>query len=135
MNKLLLLSFYLCSSLFAHVDQEVLRNFENRCMVCHDTYSKNDIAPPIIAINQIYAKSTQNNLPLSKKMIKSFLFNPTKEKALMEPAIKLYNLMPKQDLTTKQIDDFAEVILETNYEIPDWFDNHFKSHSLNIEHQ
>lgn len=104
-------------------------------MSCHNTYSKNETAPPIIAINQIYTKYSNNNLELSKKMIKSFLSNPSKEKALMKPAIKLYNLMPKQDLTTEQIDDFAEVILETNYEIPDWFDSHFKSHKLNIEHQ
>jgi len=53
----------------------------------------------------------------------------------MQPAIKLYNLMPKQDLTLKQINDFTEVILEINYEIAEWFDNHFNLHKLNLEHQ
>ena len=135
MNKIFFTFLYISISLFAHVDQEVLYEFEKRCMVCHDTYSKNNIAPPIVAINKIYSKYTNNDLMLSKNMIKSFLVNPTKQKALMKPAISLYNLMPKQSLTTKQIDDFAEVILEINYEIPDWFDDHFNSHKLNLEHQ
>jgi len=134
MNKTLLLLLSIFNYSFCHVDQVALLNFEKKCMICHDTYNKNDLAPPVVAINQIYTKKTKGNLPQAKKMIVSFLSNPSDKKALMKPAIKIFGLMPKQLITKKEIEDFADVILETDFEIPDWFDKHFKSHKLNLDH-
>lgn len=134
MNKILLFLIFIFNYSFCHVDQEALFNFEKKCMICHDTYKKNDLAPPVVAINQIYIKKTKGDLLRAKKMIVSFLDNPSNKKALMKPAIKIFGLMPKQNITKKEIEDFADVILETDFEIPDWFDDHFKSHKLNLDH-
>jgi len=134
MLKPLTIFIFLFTSSFAHVDTEALLNFEKKCMICHETYKKNKLAPPIVAINQIYIKKTKGNLPYAKEMIVSFLLNPSHKKALMKPAIKLFNLMPKQELTQKEVEDFADVILETEFDIPDWFEEHFKSHKLNLTH-
>jgi len=133
-NKLLIL-LLVSTFAFSHIDEKVLYDFEKKCMICHDTYNKNDKAPPIVAINQIYTKKTSGDLSLSKKMIINFLANPTYDKALMKPAIKLYSLMQKQDIELEDMGNFADVILETNFEIPEWFDEHFDSHKLDLENK
>jgi hypothetical protein len=107
-------------------------------MICHHTYDKTNTAPPIVAINQIYTKATGNTIAdkiKAQKMIVEFLQAPTKQKALMKPAIKLFGLMPKQDITYQQMIDFASIIIETDFEVPEWFGEHFKSHKLNLEHK
>ncbi|MEA3353247.1 MAG: hypothetical protein U9Q33_05495 [Campylobacterota bacterium] len=67
-------------------------------------------------------------------MIVSFLEAPTHQKALMKPAIKLFDLMPKQILSHNQMINFSEVLMELDYEEPQWFNEHFESHKLNLEH-
>ncbi len=42
--------------------------------------------------------------------------------------------MPKLDLNTTEIEDFSEVLVETEFEIPDWFNKHYKGHDLNKSH-
>ena len=54
--KYLFFSLLFLLPLSAHFDEQDLKNFEKKCMVCHDTYVQNDMAPPIIAINQRYKK-------------------------------------------------------------------------------
>lgn len=129
----LLLSFFVFSK--AHIDDEVLYDFEKRCMVCHDTYEKTEMAPPIIAIHRIYKDRTKNDIKKSEKMIVDFLSEPSKEKGLMKPAMKLFGVMPKQELTQEQMQNFSEVIMELEYEQPEWFEKHYKSHKLNLEHE
>ncbi len=128
----ILLSIFFSIS-YAHVDDKVLYDFKNRCMICHDTYDKTDMAPPIVAVNRIYTEYSQNNLPEAKKAIISFLENPTEKKALMKPAVKIYGVMPLQLLTLQQRGDFADVILELDYGSPEWFEDHYKSHQLNFD--
>ncbi|MAD42054.1 MAG: hypothetical protein CL623_06645 [Arcobacter sp.] len=126
-HLLLILSFLL--PLSAHFDDEDLYNFEKRCMVCHDTYVQNEMAPPIIAINQRY-KKYYGDMDLSISKIKDFLISPSHEKAIMQPAIKLYSLMPKQELNKKELEAFPEIIMLLDYDVPEWFDEHYKSHNL-----
>jgi len=38
--------------------------------------------------------------------------------------------MPKFDLNTTEIENFSQVIIETEFDTPDWFDEHYKSHEL-----
>ena len=48
----------------------------------------------------------------------------------MQPAIKLYNLMPKQVLNDKELESYPEIIMLLEYDVPEWFDKHYKSHDL-----
>ena len=133
MFRLYIILTILFSISSAHVDDKVLYDFKNRCMICHDTYDKTDMAPPIVAVNRIYTEYSQNNLPEAKKAIISFLENPNEKKALMKPAVKIYGVMPLQLLTPQQRGDFADVILELDYGSPEWFEDHYKSHQLNFD--
>ena len=128
MKYLLLILFFLLP-LSAHFDEKDLNNFEKKCMVCHDTYVQNDLAPPIIAINQRY-KKYYGDINLSINKIRDFLISPSHEKAIMKPAIKLYNLMPKQVLNDKELESYPEIIMLLDYDVPEWFDEHYKSHDL-----
>ena len=114
----------------AHVDEKVLYAFEKACMSCHDTYEKNKMAPPLIAVNQVYLRLADGNMTVAMKRIETFLAAPSKESTLMKPAVKLYGVMPKMQFTQEEMRDFAQVLIETEYEIPEWFDDHYKTHDL-----
>jgi hypothetical protein len=100
-------------------------------MICHDTYKKNKIAPPLVAVNQVYLRLYEYNMTIAIDNMKIFLTNPTKDKVLLKPAFKLFGLMPKLDLNATEIHNFSQVLIETEFEIPDWFNAHYKSHDLN----
>lgn len=132
--KFLIFTVLLSSWLYSHINEAVLYDFEARCMVCHDTYKQNDKAPPLVAINQVYLKLHDHNHTVARSKIKAFLEKPTHQKALMKPAIKLYGLMPKISLDDNQTSDFAEVLIETEFEIPKWFEKHYQDHKLKKPH-
>jgi len=69
-------------------------------------------------------------MTIAMERMKNFLATPSKEGILMKPAVKLYGLMPKLELTEEEMRDYAQVLVETEYEIPEWFDDHYKTHEL-----
>jgi len=99
-------------------------------MSCHDTYEKNKKAPPLIAVNQVYLRLADGNITVAMERMKSFLASPNKEATLMKPAVKLFGVMPKIELTQEEMRDYAQVLVETEFEIPEWFDEHYKTHKL-----
>lgn len=115
----------------AHIDEKVLYAFKKKCMVCHDTYKKNDKAPPLVAVNQVYLRLSDNNFTLAMEKMETFLEAPDLNKTLMNPAVKLFGVMPKLDLNRTQIKEFSQVLIETEFEIPEWFEGHFEGHDLN----
>ena len=127
---LLLLTLCGITTLHAHVDEKVLYAFEKACMSCHDTYEKNKKAPPLIAVNQVYLRLTDGNMTVAMERMKTFLAAPSKEGTLMKPAVKLFGVMPKLELTEEEMRDFSQVLVETEFEIPEWFDDHYKTHEL-----
>ena len=116
--------------LYSHIDEKVLYAFEKACMTCHNTYEKNKKAPPLIAVNQVYLRLSDGNMSVAMKRMERFLITPSKDLGLMKPAIKLFGVMPKLVLTKEEIRDYAQVLIETEFEIPEWFDEHYKSHKL-----
>jgi len=131
MKSILLLVFLgSLTFLYAHVDEKVLYAFEKVCMACHNTYEKNKKAPPLIAVNQVYLRLADGNMTVAMERIKTFLAAPSKERTLMKPAVKLFGVMPKLELTEEEIRDYAQVLVETEFEIPEWFDEHYKTHDL-----
>ena len=129
-THLLLVYLLGVSTLYAHVDEKVLYAFEKVCMSCHDTYEKNKTAPPLIAINQVYLRLADGNMTVAMERMKTFLADPAKERTLMKPAVELYGMMPKLELTEEEMRDYAQVLVETEFEIPEWFDEHYKTHEL-----
>ena len=127
---ILIVTIWSTTILNAHVDEKVLYAFEQACMSCHDTYEKNKIAPPLIAVNQVYLRLADGNMTVAMERMKRFLAAPSKEMTLMKPAVKLYGVMPKMELTEEEMRDFAQVLVETEFEIPEWFDDHYKTHEL-----
>lgn len=131
-----LIAFLTCSTLLmAHVEQAVLEAFEKKCMICHDSFKQNEMAPPVIAIQQMYKRTYKENPEVAKHHMTDFIMKPTHDKALMKPAIKLYGLMPDQGIGLKEAQGFAEAILETVMDIPEWFEEHYKSHKFGMEHE
>ena len=127
---LLLVSLWSMTTLSAHVDEKVLYAFEQTCMSCHDSYEKNKKAPPLIAVNQVYMRLADGNMTVAMDRMKRFLANPSKKRTLMKPAVKLFGVMPKISLTKEELRDFSQVLVETEFEIPEWFDEHYKTHAL-----
>ena len=123
------------TALHAHVDEKVLYAFEKVCMSCHDTYEKNKKAPPLIAVNQVYLRLADGNMTAAMERMKRFLAAPGIEGALMKPAVKLFGMMPNIGLTQEEIRDYAQVLVETEFEIPEWFDEHYKTHELKKPHE
>jgi len=115
---------------YAHVDEKVLYAFEEKCMLCHNTYKKNKKAPPLVAVNQVYLRLSDGNITAAMERIKLFLTTPGKEQTLMKPAVKLFGVMPKLELSQEEIRDYAQVLVETEFEIPEWFNEHYKKHQL-----
>ena len=99
-------------------------------MICHDTYKQNKKAPPLVAINQVYLRIYDNNWSVAQQQIKEFLENPTEKGAIMKPALKKFGLMPKLAFDINNTSDFAQVLIETEFKIPDWFNAHYKEHNL-----
>jgi len=129
-KKLFLFTLFVWTTLNAHVDEKVLYAFEKACMSCHDTYEKNKKAPPLVAVNQVYLRLTDGNMTVAMERIKTFLATPSKDRTLMKPAVKLFGVMPKIELTQEEMRDYAQVLVETEFEIPEWFDEHYKTHEL-----
>ena len=127
---LLIATLWSITTLHAHVDEKVLYAFEKACMSCHDTYKKNKKAPPLIAVNQVYLRLADGNMTVAMERMKHFLSDPGKELTLMKPAVKLYGVMPKLELTEEEMRDYVQVLVETEFEIPEWFDEHCKTHEL-----
>jgi len=127
---LVLVMLWGATILNAHVDEKVLYAFEKACMSCHDTYEKNKIAPPLVAVNQVYMRLADGNMTVAMESMKTFLADPSKEATLMKPAVKLFGVMPKIELTQEEMRDYAQVLVETEFEIPEWFDEHYKTHDL-----
>jgi len=73
----------------AHVDEAVLIDFEKKCMPCHKAYEKNDLAPPIVAVQQVHMRLADGNMTMAMRSIMSFLKTPNTKTALMKPAIEL----------------------------------------------
>ena len=115
----------------AHIDERVLYEFADKCMICHETYKENKMAPPLVAVNQVYLRLHDNNMSKAMEKMKTFLATPDENRTLMKPAVKLFWVMPKLDLNSTEIEDFSQVLIETEFDIPDCFEEHYKSHELN----
>lgn len=72
---------------------------EKHCYLCHNPTAAEQegrIAPPMVAIKARYIDMQGYTKEEFIKAISEFVSNPTEEKALMNGAVRKFNVMPKQ---------------------------------------
>lgn len=110
--------------------KQVIQAFQQKCQACHNGLLKNELAPPIVSVQQVYLKLSKGSKGRAKQRMALFLKNPSADKALMKPAVKLFGVMPNLGLNDQEIINFTTLILDSQFIIPEWFGEHFKSHDL-----
>lgn len=102
---------------------------ETNCYVCHSPNAPENegrIAPPMVAIKARYINKEGYNKEQFIASVKSFVENPTKDKALMYGAVKKHGLMPKQAFSRKSIEKIAAFMFDYQIEEPVWFKEHWQ---------
>ncbi|MEQ8908904.1 MAG: DUF3365 domain-containing protein [Vicingaceae bacterium] len=106
---------------------EALALMQNKCYSCHHPTSAEDsrLAPPLFAVKKHYTKKYETKEVFVAAM-KSFLNQPTEEKALMKGAIKKFGLMAAMQFPEAEIEVIANYMYENELPKPEWFDEHHK---------
>lgn len=114
------------------LSRQAIQAFQQKCQACHNGLHRNELAPPIVSVQQVYLNLSNGSKGKAKQRMSSFLKTPSADKALMKPAVKLFGVMPNLELNDKEIKDFTTLILDSKFVVPEWFGEHFKSHDLKI---
>ncbi|MGL2964754.1 c-type heme family protein [Flavobacterium sp. RSB2_4_14] len=104
---------------------------ETHCYLCHSPNApegEGRIAPPMVAIKARYINKEGFNKEEFITALKSFVENPTEDKALMFGAVKKHGLMPKQVFPEESLDKIANYMFDYQIEEPEWFKSHWESH-------
>jgi len=99
---------------------------ENTCFACHNpnTASHDEIlAPPLVGIKQRYLRSFPSKDEFVTNM-KSFVYDPSSEKALMHGPVRRFGVMPKTALTEEEVAAVVDYIFENELPAPKWFAEH-----------
>lgn len=104
---------------------------ETHCYLCHSPQAAEDqgrIAPPMVAIKARYIDKEGYNKEEFIVAVKSFVENPTEDKALMYSAVKKHGLMPKQAFPEGNVEKIATFMFDYKIEEPEWFKAHWEGH-------
>jgi hypothetical protein len=102
---------------------------ETNCYVCHSPNApegEGRIAPPMVAIKARYIDKEGYTKDAFIGAIKSFVENPTEEKALLYGAVRKHGLMPKQVFPEGSLNKIAEFMYDYQIEEPEWFKAHWQ---------
>ncbi len=108
--------------------QEGKKLMETQCYVCHSPNApekEGRIAPPMVAIKAHYMSEGVTKEEFVGAM-KSFVENPSKDKAHLKGALKRFGLMPKQVFAEGSIEKIAAYMYDYQIEEPTWFKEHWK---------
>ena len=111
--------------------------FKNNCYACHSVTSTSHdeiIAPPMAAIKFRYTKEYSTREEFINAMV-NWAKDPKKENALMNGAVKRFNIMPKQVFKEEDLKKIATYIYDTKIEQPEWFAAHFKEMQGGEDHE
>ncbi|WP_396177484.1 DUF3365 domain-containing protein [Flavobacterium sp.] len=111
--------------------QEGKKLMETHCYVCHSPNApegEGRIAPPLVAIKARYIDNEGYNKEEFIVAVKSFVENPTEDKALMYGAVKRHGVMPKQVFPVGSIEKIADFMFDYQIEEPKWFKAHWEGH-------
>ena len=102
---------------------------ETHCYLCHSPSApegEGRIAPPMVAIKARYIDKEGYNKDEFIAAVKSFVENPTEDKALMFGAVKKHGLMPKQAFPHGSVEKIATFMFDYKIEEPEWFKVHWE---------
>lgn len=102
---------------------------ETHCYVCHSPNApegEGRIAPPMVAIKARYIDKEGYTKEEFMAAVKSFVENPTEDKALLYGAVRKHGLMPKQVFPEGSIEKIADFMFDYQIESPDWFKAHWQ---------
>ncbi len=104
---------------------------ETHCYLCHSPSApegEGRIAPPMVAIKARYIDKEGYNKEEFIAAVKSFVENPTEDKALMYGAVRKHGLMPKQAFPDGSVEKIANFMFDYQIEEPEWFKSHWQGH-------
>lgn len=104
---------------------------ETHCYLCHSPSApegEGRIAPPMVAIKARYIDKEGYNKEEFIAAVKSFVENPTEDKALMYGAVRKHGLMPKQVFPDGSVEKIANFMFDYQIEEPEWFKSHWQGH-------
>ena len=102
---------------------------ETHCYLCHNPSApegEGRIAPPMVAIKARYIDKEGYNKEEFIAAVKSFVENPTEDKALMYGAVRKHGLMPKQAFPDGSVEKIANFMFDYQIEEPEWFKSHWQ---------
>lgn len=102
---------------------------ETHCYLCHNPSApegEGRISPPMVAIKARYIDKEGYNKEEFIAAVKSFVENPTEDKALMYGAVRKHGLMPKQVFPNGSIEKIANFMFDYQIEEPEWFKSHWQ---------
>lgn len=102
---------------------------ETHCYLCHSPSApegEGRIAPPMVAIKARYIDKEDYNKEEFLAAVKSFVENPTEDKALMYGAVRKHGLMPKQAFPNGSVEKIATFMFDYQIEEPEWFKSHWQ---------
>lgn len=102
---------------------------ETHCYLCHNPSvpeGEGRIAPPMVAIKARYIDKEGYNKEEFIAAVKSFVENPTEDKALMYGAVRKHGLMPKQAFPDGSVEKIANFMFDYQIEEPEWFKSHWQ---------
>lgn len=116
------------------VEQPITNNKEgytlmkNNCYACHNPNTASHdaiIAPPFKMVKMHYKREYTTKKEFVNAIVK-WVQSPTEDKALMFGAVKRFKVMPKMDLSTKDLEKIASFLYDNDVESPKWMKQHMK---------
>lgn len=103
------------------------------CNVCHKvevTREMHDnpsqmLAPPAFAVADHYKWRIEDPEERVRRIIE-YVVAPSEKAALMPGAIQRFGVMPAMPLQKEQLDAIARYVLDTDFEEPSWYGEHFE---------
>ena len=104
------------------------------CASCHVLEGKPTIAPPIFAV-KIHVKRAYADRDAFVQRIVDWVEEPDEAITLMPGAVNRFGLMPKLSYKTEDVREVAEYIYDTDFEVPEWYRQHYKQmHGVEPNH-
>ncbi len=103
------------------------RLMEANCYTCHTPKAaeiEGRVAPPMVEVKAYYLKESNSKEDFIQK-IKSFVENPTNERAKLKDALKNFGAMPIQMYPMDDIEKIAAFIYDYQIEEPSWFSEYW----------
>ncbi len=105
------------------------------CMACHGGAAMGDdrAAPPMFAAKNHYQNLTDRQAFV--EALSAYIQEPSEATSRMPGAIKKFGLMPDLDLDKQTADAIAAFIWETDFNEPEWYQQHYQEEHGNAPDQ